>query len=134
MNARKSVALVGGLASFFATSCDESNREVGDTRTPQAAPDNTARNKVDQDLSTKTPMDQSQSAADVTIVAEIRKAILSDSGMSVNAQNCKVVVQSGAVTLRGVVETQAEKESIGNKAKAVAGVTSVDNQLEVKPN
>lgn len=132
MNARQTAALVGGLASILLASCDDAGREAATTRQTQPAPDNTARNKVDQETKAKTPMDQSQSASDVTIVAEIRKSILSESGMSVNAQNCKVIVQNGAVTLRGVVATQAEKDTIESKAKAITGVVSVDNQLEVK--
>lgn len=100
------------------------------TATP-TAPDNTDRNKVDRDDASKTPMDQGQNAADVNITAAIRKAIMDDSTMSVNAQNCKVITERGVVTLRGPVDSQAEKDAIEAKAKAVTGVTSVINQLEV---
>jgi len=80
-------------------------------------------------------MDQSQASGDVKITAEIRRAIMDDETMSANAQNCKVITdKSGVVTLRGVVNSQAEKDSIEAKAKSVAGVTRVDNQLEVKTN
>jgi osmotically-inducible protein OsmY len=58
-----------------------------------------------------------------------------DKAMSMNAQNCKIITdKSGVVTLRGVVDSQAEKDAIQAKAQAVAGVTRVDNQLEVKTN
>jgi osmotically-inducible protein OsmY len=46
----------------------------------------------------------------------------------------KIVSQSGKVTLRGPVDTQAEKDAIGNMANDVAGAANVDNQLEIKPN
>jgi osmotically-inducible protein OsmY len=36
------------------------------------------------------------------------------------------------VTLRGVVETQLEKDAIDAIAKNIAGASRVDNQLEVK--
>lgn len=95
--------------------------------------DNTARNKRDTDPSQKSPLDQSNSAGSIKITAEIRRAILDDKSMSTNAQNCKVITDSaGAVTLRGPVASQAEKDAIESKAKAVAGVTSVVNELEVK--
>lgn len=100
------------------------------TTTPDA--DNTARNKRDVDEAAKTPMDQGQTASDVKITAEIRRAVMEDKGMSMNAQNCKIITDKGGVTLRGPVDTQAEKDRIGAIAKGVAGVTSVDNQLEVK--
>jgi len=43
----------------------------------------------------------------------------------------KIVTMDGAVTLRGPVKSDAEKHSIAAKAKSVAGVKSVDDQLEV---
>ena len=102
---------------------------------PTTQPDNTAKNKVDQGGRTKTPMDQSESVDDIQITADIRRAIMKDETMSMNAQNCKIVTdKAGMVTLRGVVDSEAEKVSIGVKAKAVAGETRVDNQLEVKTN
>lgn len=101
--------------------------------TATTAPDNSDRNKRDREAGAKTPLDQSEASADVKITAAIRRAILDDKSMSVNAQNVKIVTeQSGVVTLRGPVDTQAEKDAIEAKAKAVAGVTRVDNQLEVK--
>lgn len=97
------------------------------------APDNTGRNVVDRGSNTKTPPDQNENKDDVRITADIRKAVTDDSSLSVNAHNCKIVTQGGVVTLRGVVESQAEKDSIESKAKSVAGVSRVDNQLEIKP-
>lgn len=106
-----------------------------DQTRPTPAPDNTAKNKGDASKDAKTPMDQSQSSEDVKLTAEIRRAIMSDSAMSTNAQNCKIITdKTGLVTLRGVVSSQAEKDSIEAKAKAVVGVARVDNQLEVKIN
>src|SRR5262249_13655533 len=96
------------------------------------APDNTAANKDDQGA--KSPLDQGQSAADVKITADVRRAIMDDKAMSFNAQNCKIITNSGVVTLRGVVDSQTEKDSIETKAKAVAGATKVDNQLTIKSN
>lgn len=99
------------------------------------APDNTAVNKADASGNTKTPMDQSESIGDIRITAAIRRAILDDKSMSINATNCKIITdKSGMVTLRGPVNSRAELESIEAKARGVAGVTKVDNLLEVKPN
>lgn len=100
--------------------------------TPPPAPDNTARNERDRDGGTMTPGDQSESASDRKITADVRSAITSDTSMSLNARNVKIITINGVVTLRGPVETQAEKDAIEAKAEAVAGVSSVDNQLEVK--
>lgn len=95
------------------------------------APDNTAQNSANG-AGAPTADQQGQSASDVKITADIRQAVMSEKNISVNAQNCKIITNNGAVTLRGPVDTQAEKEMIERKARAVAGVTSVDNQLTVK--
>lgn len=103
------------------------------TPKPPPAPDNTANNRKDSNTDAKTPVDQSESSASIRITADIRRAIMEDGNMSVNAQNCKIITdEAGVVTLRGVVNTQQEKDSIDAKAKAVVGVTRVDNQLEIK--
>jgi len=107
------------------------------TDAPKAPPaaDNTARNKGDIAAEVKTPMDQSQASADIKTTADIRKAIMDDDTMSMNAQNCKIITdKSGMVTLRGVVNSQAEKDSVAAKARSIAGDAKVDNQLEVKTN
>ena len=57
---------------------------------------------------------------------------MDDKALSVNAHNVKIMTSSGVVTLRGPVKSDAEKQSIESKAKQVAGVTSVNNLLEVE--
>jgi osmotically-inducible protein OsmY len=78
-----------------------------------------------------TPMDQGTSAEDVRITQAIRKAVVADDALSMDAENVKIITVDGVVTLRGEVETAQERTSIEAKAKSVAGVTRVDNQLEI---
>lgn len=144
MNTHRYMAIVGLFALAFLSACERGNDpRVTPTNknnptygTPaDTEPDNTARNKVDRSGDTKTPFDQSETSSAIKITADIRRAIMDDDSMSVNAQNCKIMTdKSGMVTLRGVVASQAEKDAINAKAKAIAGVTQVDNQLEVKAN
>jgi osmotically-inducible protein OsmY len=54
--------------------------------------------------------------------------------MSTNAHNVKIITQDGVVTLRGPVKTQEEKSRIEEIARSVAGVKSVDSQIEVESN
>lgn len=111
--------------------CNKNEPTTGGTGT--TAPDNTAINKRDQNNTVVTPLDQSESAADIKITAEIRRAVMDDKALSTNAHNAKIITgKGGTVTLRGVVDSAAEKESLETKAKAVAGVMSVENQLEIK--
>jgi len=100
--------------------------------TKPAQPDNTGMNKRDASGTTKTPMDQGNSRGDIDVTAEIRKSIMADKNMGINAQNVKIITEKGSVTLRGVVDSMAEKDAIGAYAKATNGAMSVDNQIEVK--
>jgi osmotically-inducible protein OsmY len=75
---------------------------------------------------------QSETEADIQISAAIRKAVVDDKALSVNAHNVKITTANGLVTLRGPVKSEQEKSSIESKAKQVAGVTRVDNLLEVE--
>jgi osmotically-inducible protein OsmY len=76
---------------------------------------------------------QGQGKTDVQMTADIRQKVMA-AKMSVNAQNVKIVTQSGKVTLRGPVNSQDEKDSIGRMANDVAGAANVDNELDIKPN
>jgi sporulation protein YlmC with PRC-barrel domain len=96
------------------------------------AADNTARNVRDRDDRTLTPLDQGNSQADIDTTAEIRKEIIADKDMSINARNVKIITQNGHVTLRGPVNTAEEKRVIGEIADRIARSENVDNQLEVK--
>ena len=94
-------------------------------------PDNSGRNVRDRDDQTKTPGDQSENEADRTITQNIRQALTADDSLSTNAKNVKIITNDGTVTLRGPVKSEKEKTDIEAKAKQIAGVKRVDNQLEV---
>lgn len=93
--------------------------------------DNTGTNERDQNEARLTPMDQGSSDRDVEITQAIRKAVVDVDNMSVNAQNVKIITKNGVVTLRGPVANANERTHIANLAERTAGVTRVDNQLEV---
>ncbi len=100
---------------------------------PAKPADNTDRNKRDRDGSTLTPLDQSNASKDVATTREIRKSLMAKKDLSMTAKNVKIITTAdGKVTLRGPVVSDAEKTTIGDIAKRVAGSAPVDNQLEVK--
>jgi hyperosmotically inducible protein len=96
-------------------------------------PDNTAVNVRDREPGAVTAGSQGQSQSDINVTANIRQRIIKNN-LSITAQNVKVICQDGHVTLRGPVNNQYEKDSIGRIANEIAGSENVDNQLEVKPN
>ena len=122
--------LGAGLAS-----CDMQSGRVERPRdSAKADADNTARNERDRSATSVTPGDQSETAADRELAANVRKAIVDDNTLSVNAHNVKVITSQGTVTLRGPVKSAAEKQAVETKARQVAGVSNVINQLEVESN
>lgn len=93
--------------------------------------DNTARNVRDREGAGKTPEDQSSAETDVDTTRQIRKTLVDDDSLSVDAQNIKIITEGGRVTLRGPVNSVAERERLLAIAKAHAGKNTVQNELEV---
>lgn len=112
---------------------DQETTAGTDTAAPTATPDadNTARNANDTTLA-ETPLDQAENATDLQISAAIRKSVMDDKSLSVNAQNIKIITSNGIVTLRGPVKNDQEKKGIEAKARQVEGVTEIKNLLEVE--
>jgi osmotically-inducible protein OsmY len=95
-------------------------------------PDNTGVNRRDADGElTSTPVDQGQSPKDIETTAAIRKRV-TDTEISVNGQNVKIITKDGKVILRGPVETEDEKQMIERIALEIAGEGKVENHLEVE--
>ncbi len=72
--------------------------------------------------------------SDVKLADQVRTAISGGAGEA-NADAAKAIQVSssgGTVTLKGSVKSDEEKTRIETAAKAVPGVSKVDNQLEVK--
>lgn len=113
------------------TTSEAINDPANDTSVNPVAPDNTAVNERDAEGTTQTPIDQKETQADVNTTAEIRQRITAAEGLSINAQNAKVVTEDGKVTLRGPVDSAAERDTLDRIAREVAGDANVDNQLEV---
>ena len=94
--------------------------------------DNTKRNSSEQNKNTDTAEKQSNSKDDLALTQKIRQAVVKDGSLSMNAKNVKIIAQDGKITLKGPVDSQQEKDTIGAEAGEIAGKDKVDNQLEVK--
>jgi hypothetical protein len=98
------------------------------TMATPVAPDNTGRN---DEVGGPTADQQKNDSYDVDKVAQIRKALVDDDSLSTDAHNVKVISENGHVTLRGPVDTAAEKSAVEAKAASVVGANNVINELEV---
>lgn len=131
------LAVLGlALSAAVVAGCDGDNSTATTADGRRTEPDNTAVNKRDRDSSPSTQPtagQQSQTRSDVDLAAEIRRKV-TDTKMSINAQNAKIIVNGGKVTLRGPVKTQDEKDTVARFAAEVVGAGNVDNQLEVETN
>ena len=94
----------------------------------QTAPDNSAKNKKQQ----QTADQQKENTSDREITKKIRQSLMADKSLSTYGHNVKIITQDGAVTLKGPVHSEEEKQAIGSKAIEVAGEGKVTNQLTVK--
>ena len=81
-----------------------------------------------------TPLDQGNSKADITVTAEIRKALLREADLSVNGKNAKIITINGKVTLRGAVDNEGERDQIATIAGQIAGAGNVANELVIQPS
>lgn len=70
--------------------------------------------------------------ADVKIIREVRQTLLTDKSLSVAARRIDIVVNNGAVSLSGDVESLNERQEIENMVASVDGVKSVSNNLDVR--
>ena len=124
---------LGLVLAFLVVGCSktEQSKTEQPSQTVAVPADNSGRNERDRNDATKTAGDQAENEADRTISQNIRQAIGKDDSVSTNGKNAKIITVDGTVTLRGPVKSEQEKTNIGAKAQQIAGVKSVDNQLEI---
>jgi BON domain len=83
--------------------------------------DNTKQNSSEENKKTETAEKQSNNKDDVAMTQKIRQAVMKDGSLSMNAKNVKIIAQDGKITLKGPVESQQEKDTIGSDAGEIAG-------------
>lgn len=98
-----------------------------------SAPDNSAQNEKEMRKNAVNPTDQGNSAKDIQITQDIRLGIM-NSEMSFNAKNIKIITRDEHVSLKGVVESDAEHQAILKIARNHAKTDKITDTLKVKPN
>jgi osmotically-inducible protein OsmY len=72
---------------------------------------------------------QSNQSSDIAITRDIRRALIKDKSLSIAAHNVTIITKGGKVTLKGRVESAAEKQTVASAASSVAGAGNVEDQL-----
>ena len=98
------------------------------TSSSQTAPDNSKQNKNHA----QTADNQSNAKSDRLMTANARKAIIADKDLSTYAHNVKIVTLNGAVTLKGPVKSEEEKQKVAADISGVVSADKITNELTVK--
>jgi hyperosmotically inducible protein len=98
------------------------------TGSAQTAPDNSNQNKNHA----QTADDQTNAKSDRLITQKVRKAIMADKTLSTYAHNVKIVTVNGAVTLKGPVQSEEEKQKVASEAANAVSADKITNELTVK--
>jgi hyperosmotically inducible protein len=109
-------ALLAPAGTVFAQAADNSKSNVDPSKST---------------VSSRVADGQGNDRMDLRLTQQIRKSVLADKALSINAHNVKIVAVQGYVTLNGVVRSDAEKASVEAKAVQIAGADKVKNRLEV---
>jgi hyperosmotically inducible protein len=99
------------------------------------APDNSRSNAATENSgdTASTADGQSNSPQDLKLTQAIRRSVMADKSLSIDAHNVKIVTVKGHVTLNGIVRSDSEKASVEAKAVSAAGPANVLNALKVAP-
>jgi hyperosmotically inducible periplasmic protein len=93
-------------------------------------PDNSKQNQTQNQ--TGTADNQSNAKSDRDTTAKVRKAIIADKNLSTDAHNVKIITTNGAVTLKGPVKSDAEKQQVASDAAGAVSADKITNELTVK--
>jgi hyperosmotically inducible protein len=95
---------------------------------PAQQPDNSVQNKNQS----TTADNQPNATSDRMLAQQARKAIIADKDLSMYAHNVKVIALNGAVTLKGPVKSDDEKQKVASDVASVISSDKITNQLTVK--
>lgn len=125
MNAMKSLLASAGVCALLVISVN----------TAQAKPvkaDNTKQNQGALEENAVVADKQGNGKEQIKILGNIRKVIMDQKDLSMDAKNIKILVSdSNFVVLRGPVNSVEEKERLEELVKSCAGVKGIKTQLSV---
>jgi hyperosmotically inducible periplasmic protein len=132
MNKKLDRALLIGI--FLLSSLGLLWAQQDNSNASQVPADNTKVNQRDRNQNEPTAEQQKENSSDRQLTAQIRRAIVKDKSLSTTAHNVKIIAQNGAVTLKGPVKSEEEKQAIESKATEIAGSGKVNSELQVAPS
>jgi osmotically-inducible protein OsmY len=145
VNSRDQTGIEANRASADATKVNNRDRSVHDTKRVgtessmsatddqenRVGADNSKMNSRDKSNQAMNAGDQSNDKKDMEITQSIRKELVENDDLSVNAKNIKVITSGGKVVVTGPVHSLQEKNMIERIAVNAAGPQNVQNQITV---
>lgn len=94
--------------------------------------DNTKQNRGALEENAVVANKQGNGKEQIKILANIRRVIMRQKDLSMNAKNIKILVSdSNFAVLRGPVDSAAEKERVEELVKKCKGVTGIKTELSI---
>lgn len=127
------LVVVSSLAFVLMLSACDYKKDDGKTAGQQLDSAITKTEQAAAEAKAKTESSMATAGAaidDMTITTAVSAGLAKDPDLS--AFKINVDTKNGAVTLNGSAPTEAAREKAGTIAKAVKGVSSVDNKLVLK--
>jgi len=69
---------------------------------------------------------------DLQLTADIRRSLIKDKSLSMEAHNVQILSEHGMVTLKGSVANETERDHVTQIATTIAGPNNVKAELSVK--
>lgn len=123
------IVVAGGLLALACTKPD--TRTLPERTTPMAGVMAPSGSAAGTGPSMGMAAEQGSSVAEKEITATIQQGIRADEALKGTGQDVKVVTAGTKVTLLGPVNSGQAKLAIAAIATRTAGVTEVDNQLQI---
>ncbi len=129
LGAFSTMGQTGGIFPSTTRPTVKTNTPASDNTKTQI--DNTKRNEKMTKNAEVTAQDQGNSQKDIDLAAKVRRAIVADKSLSLNAHNVKIIAANGQVVLKGPVKNDSERTRLSQIVNEIVGVNNVKNELEV---
>jgi hypothetical protein len=136
----KKLALLASVIMLAGVGCADRDTAVEEERpattpppatSPAPPPAEPPASAPRSEVAPPTAEGQAAVTTDQELISRVQDALRQDPTLASAADNIQITASNGTVTLTGSVSSEQEKADIGAKARQVAGVTQVNNQLEV---
>ena len=94
--------------------------------------DNSRINKQAEANGEANAQSQSNSKSDIELTRRIRRSVVKNKSLSVDAKNIKIITSGGTVLLKGPVKSQREKNRLKKIAAGIAGSNHITDEIEIE--